>query len=109
MSFLHRLPSPYAGLDPVRDLSRLSADISYTDIRYLKHICPEKGLLNRMAQCFFASVAAEARHLNLNYYTPATANELQRIIADRCDFTRRCSTPPTDGSGHDPNEPGTTP
>lgn len=106
--YFDRIPDPYAKLDRVRDLSRLSVDVSYTDKHFLKTLCPEKGLFNRMIAAFFASVAQEARESNLRHYDPQQSTELIRIINHRCQ-PRRCTPAAIAGKTVGSITPGGTP
>ena len=84
MYHLDRIPNPYAHLDKDRDLSRLSADISYADKAYLHKLFPERGLFNRLTQVYFNSIVEEAKELNLKHYTPDNVNTLIELIRRRC-------------------------
>lgn len=92
MYHLDRIPNPYAHLDKDRDLSRLSADISYEDKAFLRRIFPEKGLFNRLTQVFFHSLVIEAKQLNITYYTPENVEHLIELIRQRCEPGRCTAT-----------------
>ena len=93
--FDDRLPLPYLHLDSVRDLSRLSADISVQDKNLIKHVCPKKGILNQITQNLFASIAKHLRQNGITYYSPEHEAYLVRLIS------RGCST--IESAEHRPN------
>jgi hypothetical protein len=96
----HILPNPYRHIkNKERELSRLSADVSYEDKDFLHLIYPAKGLFNRLTQIFFHSIVEECKAHGITTYTPANADFVARLIARRCTVAQ-----PTGqvNSGHDP-------
>lgn len=89
MSWLDHFPNPYANLARWRDMSQLSANVSIADLKLIKTICPQHGLIVRMVQVFVAGIAQELRDRNITYYTPENAQQLIAIIATR---SRGCPT-----------------
>jgi hypothetical protein len=83
----HLPPNPYENLNRDFDLSRLSADISYEDKKFLHQVFPAKGLFNRMTQLFFHSITEECKQNGITTYTPENADAFVRLV------TRRCATP----------------
>lgn len=84
-NFHQSLPQPYSSLDPDRDLSNLSALISYADKNLIKSICPKKGILNQITQNFFSSLTNQLRKHGITYYSP----EHERFFVDL--VTRGCA------------------
>jgi hypothetical protein len=78
------LPLPYDHLDVVRDLSRLSADISYSDKALIKGVCPKKGILNQITQNFFASLCHNLRKNGLTHYSPHNEQQFIELVARGC-------------------------
>lgn len=100
------LPQPYEHLHQVRELSRLSADVSYVDIGLIKSICPKKGIINQLTQIFISTLANKLREENITCYTPKNESRLIELITSVSDFGR-CpvvepigqTSPRDDGSG----------
>lgn len=80
--FHQLLPQPYRELDQIRELSRLSADIPYSDKELIKLVCPKKGILMQITQVFFHRLCEEMRHQKLTHYTPENERQFITIIND---------------------------
>lgn len=78
------LPLPYDHLDRDRDLSRLSADISYTDKALIRGICPKQGILNQLTQCFFNAICNNLRKNGHTYYAPDHERYFIQLILRGC-------------------------
>lgn len=78
------LPLPYAHLDPVRDLSRLSADISYADKALIKNICPKRGILNQIAQNVYSSICNNLRNHGITHYSPQHELQFIELVTRGC-------------------------
>lgn len=81
---MNDLPTPYESADPIRELSRLSADIPFADKDLIKHICPKKGILNLLTQNFFHAICQNLRKNNITYYSPDNEHYLTQLILRGC-------------------------
>jgi len=80
--FHQLLPQPYRELDQIKELSRLSADIPYSDKELIKLVCPKKGILMQITQVFFHRLCEEMRLNNLTHYTPQNEQHFIAIVND---------------------------
>lgn len=82
------LPRPYSTSDRLRELSRLSADIPYTDKNLIKSVCPKKGVLNQVTQCFFSAICENLREQQITYYSPEHESYLIDLIKSLLEHAR---------------------
>lgn len=94
------LPQPYLNCDPDREMSRLSADITYKDKALIKLVCPKKGIFMQMTQIFFSRICEELRSQNITHYTPENEQRFLAIIVRLATPTTLGETAPRDvGTG----------
>lgn len=84
-NFHQDLDQPYRPLyiDFDRQMSRLSADISYEDKHLIKMVCPKKGILNQITQLFFESICRELKQNGITHYSPANERKFIELIRRR--------------------------
>lgn len=78
------LPLPYDHLNRDRDLSRLSADISYVDKELIRGICPKQGILNQLTQVIFSSICTNLRNNGITYYSPDHERYFIQLLLRGC-------------------------
>ncbi len=83
------LPRPYADKDKTRELSRLSADIPYSDKNLISSVCPKRGILNQITQVFFAALCANLRTHNIHHYEPEYESYFVQLINSADDHIRQ--------------------
>jgi hypothetical protein len=85
-NFFHQdLDQPYRPLyiNFDRNMSRLSADISYEDKNLIKLVCPKRGILNQITQLFFSSICNELKQNGITHYSPDNEQRFVELILRR--------------------------